>query len=86
MATIGVRELKARASEVLRRVRERGEVIDVTHRGEIVARLVPVPRQRRRRGSMPTWSSLDHVADEISARWPRRSSAASAVREGRRDL
>lgn len=31
MATIGVRELKQRTSQVLRRVRERGEEIEVTH-------------------------------------------------------
>lgn len=39
---IGVRDLKARLSEYLERV-ERGEVIDVTHRGRPVARLVPIP-------------------------------------------
>jgi len=39
---IGVRELKAKLSEYLGRV-ERGEVIDVTHRGKPVARLVPIP-------------------------------------------
>ena len=32
------------------------------------------------------WSTLDQVAREIGARWPRRRSAAAAVREGRRDL
>lgn len=40
MATIGVRALRQRASEVLRRV-ERGETIEVTDRGRPVARLVP---------------------------------------------
>ena len=86
MPSIGVRELKARASEVLRRVRERGESVDVTHRGEVVARLVPVPRPRRRRRTAATWSSLDRVAAEISARWPPGRSAAAAVKEGRREL
>ena len=41
MASIGVRQLKAQASRVLRRVRERGETIDVTYRGRVIARLVP---------------------------------------------
>jgi prevent-host-death family protein len=86
MAAIGVRELKARASEVIRRVRERGEAVDVTHRGEVVARLVPVPRPSRRRGAATTWSTLDRVSAEISARWPRGRSAATAVREARREL
>jgi prevent-host-death family protein len=87
MRAIGVRELKARASQVLRRVRERGEEVDVTHRGRVVARLVPVARKRSRpRASAPVWSTLDKVATEISARWPKGRSAADAVREGRRDL
>ena len=86
MATIGVRELKQHTSQILRRVRERGEEIEVTHHGRVVARLIPVPRPRPRRASSTTWSSLDRVAREIGARWPRGWSAVRAVREGRRDL
>lgn len=40
MDRIGVRELRQNASEYLRRV-ETGEVIEVTSRGRLVARLVP---------------------------------------------
>ncbi|MFN3215974.1 MAG: type II toxin-antitoxin system Phd/YefM family antitoxin [Acidimicrobiales bacterium] len=42
MTSIGVRELRQRASEYLRRV-EGGETIEVTDRGRPVALLVPVP-------------------------------------------
>jgi prevent-host-death family protein len=42
MASIGVRELRQRASELLRRV-ERGETIEVTDRGRPVAVLSPPP-------------------------------------------
>jgi len=87
MRAIGVRELKARASLVLRRVRERGEEVEVTHHGRVVARLIPVTRERARpRASAAVWSTLDRVAKEIGARWPKGRSAASTVREGRRDL
>ena len=87
MPAIGVRELKAGASRVLRRVRERGEEIEVTYRGRVVARIVPVsPERPRARASAAVWSSLDRLAREIGARWPRGRSAAEAVREGRRDL
>jgi prevent-host-death family protein len=87
MPTIGVRELKEHASQVLRRVRERGEEIDVTRHGRVIARLVPVsPERRRPRRSAAAWSTLDRVAREISARWPSGHSAAQAVREGRREL
>ena len=87
MPAIGVRELKERASQVLRRVRERGEEIEITHHGRVVARLIPVSRERRRpRASAATWSTLDRLAREIGARWPKGRSAAAAGREGRRDL
>ena len=42
MAAIGVRELRQRASELLRRV-EGGETIEVTDRGRRVAILAPAP-------------------------------------------
>jgi prevent-host-death family protein len=41
MSSVGVRELKEMTSEIVRRVREDGETIDVTYRGEIVATIVP---------------------------------------------
>lgn len=42
MTSIGVRELRQRASELLRRV-EQGETIQVTDRGRPVAMLIPPP-------------------------------------------
>ena len=42
MASVGVRELRQRASELLRRV-ERGETIEITDRGRPVALLAPLP-------------------------------------------
>lgn len=42
MTSVGVRELRQRASELLRRVEE-GETIEVTDRGRPVAILSPVP-------------------------------------------
>jgi prevent-host-death family protein len=87
MGVVGIRELKARASQVIRRVRERGEEIEVTHHGKVVARLVPVSRSTvRNRTSASAWSTLDRVAREIAATWPKGHSATAAVREGRRDL
>ncbi|MBV8083187.1 MAG: type II toxin-antitoxin system prevent-host-death family antitoxin [Chloroflexi bacterium] len=41
MASVGVRELRQNASAVLRRVKA-GEIVDVTERGQPVARLVPI--------------------------------------------
>jgi prevent-host-death family protein len=42
MTSVGVRELRQRASELLRLV-ERGETIEITDRGRPVALLTPLP-------------------------------------------
>jgi prevent-host-death family protein len=85
MRSVGVRELKQRTSEVLRKVRQRQERVEVTLRGEVVAILVPVGRHRARksRGSA-VWTDVDRLAREVTARWPRGIGAAEAVSEGRR--
>lgn len=43
MRSVGVRELKERTSEILRRVSE-GESVQVTHHGKVMAHLVPPTR------------------------------------------
>ena len=86
MRSVGVRELKQRTSQVLRELQDSGREIDVTHHGRVVARLVPVRPARAPRRVAPAWSTLDRVAREIGERWSRGRSAASAVREGRRNL
>lgn len=43
MTSVGVRALRQRASELLRRV-EAGETIEITDRGRPVARLSPLPQ------------------------------------------
>jgi len=45
MASTGIRELRQRASELLRRV-EAGETIEITDRGRPVAVLAPLPDRR----------------------------------------
>lgn len=42
MSSVGVRELRQRASELLRRVAD-GEIIQITDRGRPVALLAPLP-------------------------------------------
>ncbi|MBI4287253.1 MAG: type II toxin-antitoxin system prevent-host-death family antitoxin [Chloroflexi bacterium] len=86
MEQIGSRELKQKASEVLRRVREGGETISITYRGRIVARLVPVNKKTEKAETLGVWADMDEVAAEIGARWPVGVTAAKAVREQRREL
>ncbi len=84
MTTVGVRELRQRASELLRQV-ERGETIEITDRGRPVAVLAPLPEgsalERLRkagaidaaRGSLddlpaPLVSQADEPASRVLAR------------------
>lgn len=86
MRTVGVRELKQRASELVRIVREEGEEIDVTLRGQVVARLVPVKQKLSPEQVQALMAEMDKAASEISAYWPEGVSAVEAVREERRQL
>ena len=87
MGSVGVRELKEQTSRILRRVREGRETIDVTYRGKVVARLVPVDPIGTDTGNLAHfWANMDRLAAEIGARWPEGLSAAEAVSEQRREL
>lgn len=86
MLTVGIRELKTHTSEIMRRVRERGEVIDITFHGQVVARLVPAPPVSAPEETAAILADLDQLAAEISAAWPKDVSAPAAVRDARREL
>jgi prevent-host-death family protein len=70
MATVGVRELRQRASELLRRV-EAGETIEITDRGRPVAVLAPLPgrspieRLRAAGDLAPSQHDLDDLPDPL---------------------
>jgi prevent-host-death family protein len=83
---IRVTELRAHAGRILRRVREKREAVDVTYRGEVVARIVPVvPAGESAKAASAVWSEIDQVAAEIGRHWhPKTKSAVETVREGRR--
>ena len=57
MKAVGIRELKNRLSEYVRDIR-RGEEIQVTHRGEVVAEMRPPYRYREEGGLHPGWHEL----------------------------
>jgi prevent-host-death family protein len=83
--SIGIRDLRARASQILRRVREKGVTIDITYRGEVIARIVPAtPLKPDPEALNAIWADIDRVAAEIGRRWPAKVSAADAVSEARR--
>jgi len=83
MVTVGIRELKQQASELVRMVRETGDEVQVTYHGKVVALLIPVEKTAPQ-DEAPAWVELDNLAAEIGARWPKGLSAAQAVSEARR--
>jgi prevent-host-death family protein len=64
MTTVGVRELRQRASELLRRV-EQGETIEVTDRGRPVAVLAPIP-ERGSLAELRATGQLDPASGQIA--------------------
>lgn len=70
MTSVGIRELRQRASELLRLVR-RGETVEITDRGEPVALLTPVPKGSRYEQLLaageiePATLSIDDLPDPI---------------------
>ncbi len=84
---VGIRELKQRAGEIVRQVRERKEAVTVTYRGRAVARLVPVEsKEAQRAEATAVWAEMDELAREVGAHWPAGVSAVEAVQEQRRGL
>lgn len=59
MGTVGLRELRQDASELVRRV-EAGEEIEITVSGRLAARLVPATPKR--------WQRWDNIADAFRGR------------------
>jgi prevent-host-death family protein len=81
MPEVGVRELKNRASEILRAVREGRAEYVITYRGQPVARLVPIAEDEE---GEQTWQELERLSREISARWRSDKSAGELLDEVRR--
>ncbi len=83
MKTVGIRELKQQASELVRMVRETGKEVQVTYHGQVVALLIPAKRTPKKEDKT-AWAKLDNLAAQIGARWPKGVSATRAVSESRR--
>lgn len=87
MVTVGIRELKQQTSRILRRVREEGEIVEITYHGQVVARLVPVNSPAPPAEEVAAkWIGLDQLTAEINAKWPEGVSAIDAIRDVRREL
>jgi prevent-host-death family protein len=91
MPAIGIRDLHARTTEVLRDVRESGAEYVVTYQGRPVALLLPVDTERLERamvdaGKQATaaWEVYDRIASELRERWPAGRRSAAVLEDIRR--
>ena len=90
MAEIGVRELKARASEIIRDVRERRARYTVTYRGRPVGLLVPLEEAGMASPSPATepttaaWDELVRLGEEIGRGWRSPLTSTELLSEMRR--
>jgi prevent-host-death family protein len=87
MREIGVRELKVKASEIMRSVRKRRARYIITYRGRPVGLLSPLEDREPNRaayGESAAWDELTRLGQEIGRGWPAGVSSADVLSEMRR--
>lgn len=88
--TVGVRQLKNEATQIVREVRETGAEYVITVSGEPVAKLVPLAREEsleeRREHVRLYMEEVRRLAKKVGAAWTSPLTAAEAVAEQRREL
>ena len=87
MREIGVRELKVKASEIMRSVRKRRARYIITYRGRPVGLLSPLEDSELNRaayGESTAWDELTRLGKEIGRGWPAGVSSADVLSEMRR--
>ncbi len=84
MPSIGVRELKARVSEILRAVRERKARYIVTYHGRSIAALIPLDEVEAVEPDEDAWQELIDLGEQIGRSWKSEASSAELLEEMRR--
>jgi len=84
MEEIGIRELKARASEVVRAVKERRARYIITQRGRPAAVLVPLDALAPQPNTDEVWARLERIREELGKGWQSEKSAVEILSEMRR--
>ncbi|MFZ5911950.1 MAG: type II toxin-antitoxin system Phd/YefM family antitoxin [Chloroflexota bacterium] len=84
MEEIGIRELKTRASEVVRAVKEKRARYVITQRGKPAALLVPMDAQIQKEEADEVWERLEKLGEEIAKGWQSEKSAVEILSEMRR--
>lgn len=81
---IGIRELKARASGLVRAVREKRARYIITQRGKPVALLIPLDATPPKPTDDEVWARLEQLGQEIAKGWQSEKSAVEILSEMRR--
>jgi len=90
MREIGVRELKVKASEIMRNVRKRRTRYLITYRGRPVGLLAPIEGGESispistAESASPAWDELTRLGREIAQGWPAGKTSADVLSEMRR--
>jgi len=84
MEKIGIRELKARVSEVVRVVKEQRARYIITQRGRPVALLLPLDALPSQPDPKEVWAQLEQIRDEFGKGWQSDQSAVEILSEMRR--
>ena len=92
MALIGIRELRQKTAEILRRVQQNGEAYVITQQGRPIALLSPLDQEkieaeilRSARQSVPDgWQVYARLANELRRKWPKDISTKSLLDQTRR--
>ncbi|HEV8132735.1 MAG TPA: type II toxin-antitoxin system Phd/YefM family antitoxin [Acidobacteriota bacterium] len=90
MPEIGVRELKVRASEIIRDVRKRHVRYIITYRGRPVGLLMPLEEPSIResapapKSARAIWDELTRLGKKIGRRWPKTVTSVDVLSQMRR--
>lgn len=94
MSVVDIKDLQEHAADLVARVEEDGETIEIVHRGRVAALLVPSPapetdadeRAARRAQTAAALAAIDRLGEQIAKVWPKDVSSVDAIRDVRRDL
>jgi prevent-host-death family protein len=81
---VGIRELKARASELVRNVKEERARYVITQRGKPAALIIPMDAALPEKAGDQIWESLTNIGEELSKGWKSDKSAVEILTEIRR--